>query len=88
MARHKVQKGIWSVVYNVVEQVMLDLLCKEVICETLDTKIAKCFDMEAATDRLSKRILTSSLFVLAFATFMRRKTDSTIADKGNAAAKA
>lgn len=36
-----VQSGIRSVVYNVVEQLVLDLLHQEVIAETLETHIAK-----------------------------------------------
>lgn len=38
---HNVQSSGQSVVYNVVEHVMLDLVCKDVIRETLDAHLAK-----------------------------------------------
>lgn len=54
--RSKTRKSsIWSVVYIVFEQVMLDLLHKHVISDTLDAHISKLFDTYAAADRLSER---------------------------------
>lgn len=41
---HNVQSCIQSVIYNVVEQDMLNLLRKDVIKETIDAHIAKFFD--------------------------------------------
>lgn len=82
------QSGIRSVVYDVDEQLMLDLLRKDVIGEKLDRHIAKFFDTEAATDGLSKKLMTSSSFMAPIATFVSRRPDSAIADMGTAAAKA
>lgn len=48
------QSSIESVVYKVVEQVVLDLLRKEIMGETMDSHIAKLFDTDAACDRLWK----------------------------------
>lgn len=78
---HNPQSGIHSGVYNVVDEVMLNLLHKDVILDTLDGHVAKIFDTEAAADRLSKRFLTSSTFMESIATFMRSKTYTTMAQQ-------
>lgn len=49
---HSTQCGIRSVVYNILDQVMLDLLGKDVIRDTLGAHIAKLFDTDAAANRL------------------------------------
>lgn len=77
-----------SVVYNIVQQVMLDLLRKEVICKTLNAHFAKFFNREAATYRPSRKILTLSSIMAPVVPFVRRSTDSAIADRGNVASKA
>lgn len=59
--------------YNVREQVMLYLLRKDVMGETLEAHISKSFDTYAAADRLLKKDLTSSSFMALIATFVRRK---------------
>lgn len=61
------------VVNNVLEQVRLDLLRKAVLCEMLDAYIAKFIDTDAAADRLWKKLLTSSSFMVPIATFVRLK---------------
>lgn len=81
LSYHKAQSGIRSVLYNVMEQEILDLLRKKVIGETLNAGIAKFFDTDAAPVRLSKKLLTSSSFMALITTFVRRKTDSAIADQ-------
>lgn len=45
---YNTQSIIWSVIYNVVEQVVLDLLRKNVIAETIDLHIAKILDSDGA----------------------------------------
>lgn len=55
-----VQTGVRSVVCKAVEQVMLDVLRKNVIRETLDAQTAKYFDTDAAAEWLSKRLFISS----------------------------
>lgn len=62
---HNSQSGIRSVVENV----MLDLIHKEIIGETLDSYIANFCDTNAAAELLSKRLLASSSFMNAIATF-------------------
>lgn len=57
---HNVQGDIQSVIYSVNEQEMLDLLRKDKVGETLDAHIPKIFDTNAATERLSKSLLTLS----------------------------
>lgn len=58
------------------EKVMLDLLRKFVIGEKVDAQIANIFHNNAATDLLSKKLLTSSKYTASVATFVRRKTSS------------
>lgn len=57
---------------------MLVMLRKDVIEETLDAQIAKRFDTDAASKRLSKRLLTSSSFMAPITTFVRRKLNTTM----------
>lgn len=75
LSYHIAQSDIWSAVYNVVEQVKLDLLCKRVIDKTLNGQTAKLFRTKTAADRISKNLLPSSLFMEPIATFLRCKTD-------------
>lgn len=41
------RSGVRSVIYNVVKQSMLDLLCQDIIGETLDAHMAMYFDTDA-----------------------------------------
>lgn len=59
--------GIRSVVYSVVEQVVLDLLQADVIVRTPEVEIAKFFDINAAAENLLERLLTSRLFMALIA---------------------
>lgn len=71
---HNVQSGVRSVLYIVVDQVILDLLCKDVIEETLDLDIAKLFYTDEAAEGLtSKMLLTSNSFVAPSEIIDRRK---------------
>lgn len=47
---HSAQSSMRSVVYNVVEQMTLRLIGKDVITEALHTYKVEFFDIEAATD--------------------------------------
>lgn len=66
------ESGIRSLVYNVDELVMLDLLRKDVIGETLKARIEKLFDTYAAIERQSK-LLIFRTFMAPIATCVRRK---------------
>lgn len=78
---HNAQSSIRSVVYNVFEPAMLNLLGQDVIDETLDAQIAKFFDTDAATEGLSKRLLTWSSFMEPIGTLDRRKTNKVMEEK-------
>lgn len=55
---HNAQSSIPTVVYNVVEKVVLDLMYKEVVEKTLDTHKVKLLDTGETAEGLSKRLLT------------------------------
>lgn len=74
------KSGTRSVVYSVMEQDVLDLFQNDVIGKPVDPHIAKIFDTNAATDRLSKTLLTSSSFMVPILMFVQRKTNSGLAD--------
>lgn len=58
---HTAQSGVRLFVYNVVEQVMLDLFGKEIIAESLDAHIAKLFDIDAAHGGFLNLLVAASL---------------------------
>lgn len=72
---HNAERCVRSIVYNTVEQVMLDLLSKDFIGETLDAHTAKYLNTNEAAEGLSKRLLTSNSVLPPIATFVRRTTD-------------
>lgn len=57
------QSGTRYVVYNVVEQVVLDQLRKDIVGKTMDAYIAKYLDTYAAVSRISKKVLPLSSFM-------------------------
>lgn len=67
--------------YKVVQQVRSNVFRKDVIGEILNDHVAKVFDTNAATARLSKELLASSSCVAPIATFEQHKTDPFIAGK-------
>lgn len=75
------QSGIRSISHNVFEHMMLDLLCNDVLEDTLDAHTAKFSDIDAATDRVSRRSLMSTTFMAPITKFVRRKTDTTKEEK-------
>lgn len=88
LSHHNAQSEIRSAMYNVREQIMLDLLRKEIIGETLGGHVAKLLDTDAAINRLSKELLTSSLFVALIVTFVQLENGSAIADQNTVLATA
>lgn len=75
---YNVQNGIWSVMYELVEHVMLELLCKDVIGEKFHAQIAKFFDTDVAVEVLSKWMLTFRLSIAPITTFVSRKSDTAV----------
>lgn len=55
---HNSQNEIRSVVYTVVQRVVLDILQKDGIGETMEDHIVRLFDTVAVADRLWKKLLT------------------------------
>lgn len=75
---HNSQCGICSVVYNAVEQVLLDMLSENANGKTPYAHIARVFDTDSAPDRLSKILLISISFMEVSETFVRSKTHSAL----------
>lgn len=71
----RAQSGVRSVVYNVVGQVMLNLLCKNVIEETLDAHVTNNMITYEVAKGLSERLLTLCSFMVPIVTLVRRKPD-------------
>lgn len=69
------------------QRVMLRLMRKNFLVETLDTHIAKVSSTDATGHRLSKELLTSCSPIAPIATFVGLKTDSAIADQNTGVAK-
>lgn len=70
---YKAPSGIRSVVYNVAEPIMLDLIWKEVVGKILGTHITKFFDSDEAAPGSLKRLITSSSLTAPVATYVGRK---------------
>lgn len=83
---HRAQSGVLSVVFNVVEQVILDLLPKDVIGKLLEAHIAKSYDTDECAEGLLKRLLTSNYFMSPLATFVRCRMDTAMEEKKFSAA--
>lgn len=64
---HNTQSGVRSVIYNIVEQVLLDLLHEDDTKETLDAHITNLFSTCEARAGLSKKLLTSTTFMAPIA---------------------
>lgn len=78
---HNPQRIIQLVACNVVEQVMLDLLRKDVCGKMSDAHITKFLDTCAAAVWLSRRLLTSILFIAPIETFVRGKKNTGVKEK-------
>lgn len=78
-AYENARSGVRSVVYNVVEQVVFDLIRQDVIGETLDKHISAYLDTENAADKVCDKLLSNNSFMTPIATFVKRKTNETIA---------
>lgn len=88
MSYHNAQSRICSVVYGVLRHVMLHLLRKNVIGETVHAYVSKVFAPDAAADKFLKHLQTSSSFMAPTATFAQRKTHTSIVNKNTLFAKA
>lgn len=78
---HSSQSDVRSVVWNVVEQAIFDLLCLEVLRETPDAHDKKLFDTDAALEELFKRWLASSSIMVPIATFIWREANTAMNEK-------
>lgn len=78
--------GVQNIVYNVVEQLILNLLRKEVTGERLDAYNVKYFDMYAVAEGSLKTLLDSSSFMTAIATLVTRKEDTAMDTKKHSVA--
>lgn len=72
-SHHNDHSGVCSVKKNIMEQVMLYLLREDVAEEITDAHIAKFFYINAASQRLSKKLVTSSSFIVPIASVVRHK---------------
>lgn len=77
---HNTQSGIRSLVYCVTDQVMLNLLQRDVVLENLNTHIEKCFATGAASHGISKKLFTTSSYMAPIATYYPCETKSPMAD--------
>lgn len=73
---HNAESGLRSVLYNVVEQVMVDMLQRDVIGKTLDAHIAKFLCTDEVAEGVSTRLLTLPFLMAPMGTSVRRKTDT------------
>lgn len=80
---HNAESGTRSVVYIVVEQVMLALLRKKVVRDTLNADIVNYCNTDVAANKLSKRLMTSSSFMTPITTFVRQKMDTAMESKNH-----
>lgn len=79
---HKAQSDIRSVVYKVVEKVMIDLLRKDATRNTIEAHIVKFLETKIVAEKFSKKLLTSSTVVVLILMFARHKIDTVIVTKG------
>lgn len=70
---HNAQSSIQSVVDNVVQYIVLDLLREYVIREMSDGHVSNFIDIYAVATGFSKRLLAFSSFMAPIATFVRVK---------------
>lgn len=69
----KVGMGGRSVVYNVIEKMLFDLLRREVMNKFLDKPIANYFDTSEAVDKISGKLLFTNAFITPIAAIIQRK---------------
>lgn len=83
---HNAQNSIRTVIYDVLEQLMLDLVCEELIRELLKAHITKYIYADAGVAGFSKRLLTARSFMAPIAIFVKRKTVTSMNEKKCSAA--
>lgn len=67
---HNAQGGVQYVVYNIDDQVMLDLPSEEFIGETSDSHITQFLETDETAEGLLKRLLTFTCFIAPIVTFL------------------
>lgn len=78
---HPMQRSIRSIIYFIVEQVMMGLFPRGVIGDTLDAQIAQYFMTDALTEGRPKKLLAFSSFMKPTATLVLIRTDTTMDEK-------
>lgn len=78
---HNAQRGIQSVIYRDLEQVMRYRIQKDVIGEMIDAHIAKFLDTDAVAEGLSTRLQTSSWFIAPIVTYVWFGTNPAMDEK-------
>lgn len=67
--------------HTLVQQVVWDLLRKNVSRETLETHTAKFFDTDAEANKLVNNLITSHALLGPMATLVKRKTSAAIEEE-------
>lgn len=71
----KARTGARSVFYNVVEQMVFDMLRYERIDEFLDNRITKYFDTNDPADKVGGKLLSTNAFMAPIIKFVQRRTN-------------
>lgn len=67
---------VHSVIYSAIEQVLLNLLRRDVIGETLDMHLCTCFNSWEAADRAGGKLLSTNFSRAPIAAFIQGKTEN------------
>lgn len=78
-ANQKARVKARSIVYNVVEQILLDLLSRELMEEILANYIVKYFDTTDTAYRVGQKLLSTNSFMAPIATFIQHSTRRVVA---------
>lgn len=64
----KAQGQIHTILYYVVEQMMLDLICQDILEETLKTLILQYFKVGKSAEKVSNKLLANHAFITEIST--------------------
>lgn len=67
-----------SVIYNVVEQIYSDILCRKVMGDVFQKHIAKYFETSNTGDKVSENILSTYAFKASIAAFIQCNTSKSV----------
>lgn len=70
---------VFSVVYNVVEKFLFDLVHQEVMNEILNKLTAKYLDDSNAADKVDAKLLSTKAFETPIAAFIKLRTGQAVA---------